>query len=147
MSCEDSYPRPGKLYAEVDLINSANGDCGIDCSNNSSLQVRPSNLGGSPVDVFVDIRSLHLETIFPGVQNRHTCCVGLPVPDNHTESICIDIKQETPPNNNSGKDSLVLKIAYRDQPAKLNSKQEFGSLPSDSTLSGQLESKIDLIDP
>jgi hypothetical protein len=132
---------------EVDLINPADGNCGVNCSNNSSLQVEISNLGGSPVDVFVDVRSLHLETVFTGSQNHNSCCLGLPVPDNHTESICIDIKQDTPPNNNSGKDSLVLEIAYRDQPAKLNSKQEFGSLPSNSTVSGQLESKIDLIDP
>lgn len=147
MSCSDSYPRPGKLYAEVDLVNSVDGNCGINCSTTSCLELEISNLGGSPVDVFVEAQSVHLETVFVNSQNRHDCCYGLPISGGRTETVNVDIQQDNPRPNNAGSDKLVLEIAFRDQPAKLNHKDEFGSIPSDSVTSGKLESEVHLRDP
>lgn len=147
MSCSDSYPRPGKLYAEVDLVNSVDDNCGINCSTLSGLEVEITNLGGSPVDVFVEAQSVHRETVFPNSQNRHDCCYGLPISDGQTETIDLDIRQDRPRPNNSRSDRITLEIAFRDQPAKLNYMEEFGSLPSNSVPSGKLESEVHLRDP
>ena len=147
MSCSDSYPRPGKLYAEVELANSVDGNCGIDCSTTSSLVVEITNLGGSPVDVFVAAQAVHLETVFPHSQNRHDYCCGLPISGGETETLLVDIEQDRPPQPNNGSDNIRLEIAFRDQPAKLNHFKDFGSLPSDSVLSGRLDSEVHLRDP
>ena len=147
MSCSDSYSRPGKLYAEVDLDNSVDNNCGINCSTISGLEVEISNLGGSPVDVFVKAQSVHREIVFLNSQNRHNCCYGLPILGGQAETVNMGIRQDRPLPNNSGSDKIVLEIAFRDQPAKLNHKDEFGSIPSDSVTSGKLESEIHLRDP
>lgn len=146
MSCSDSYPRPGKLYAEVDLLNSVDGNCGNDCSTTSQLELEITNLGGSPVDVFVQAQSVHREIVFLNSQNRHNCCYGLPISGGQAETLDVDIRQDRP-HNNSGSDRIRLEIAFRDQPAKLNHKNEFGSLPSNSVASGKLESELHLRDP
>lgn len=59
----------------------------------------------------------------------------------------MDIRQDSPAPNNSGSDKIFLEIAYRDQPAKLNHRDEFGSLPSNSVTSDNLESEVHLRDP
>lgn len=146
MSCSDSYPKPGKLYAEIKLVNSVDGNCGIDCSTTSSVVIEITNLGGSPVDVFVEAQAIHRETVFPNSQNRHDYCCGLPISGGQTETLAMDIQQDRPRRNNSGTDNIVLDIAFRDQPAKLNHWKEFGSLPSDSVPSGRLESEVHLRD-
>lgn len=147
MSCSDSYPKPGKLYGRVDLINSADGNCGIDCSTTSSLMIEITNLGGSPVDVFIEAQAVHRETVLPNSQNRHHYCCGLPISGGQTETLAMSIQQDRPRPNNSGTDKIVLDIAFRDQPAKLNHLKELGSLPSDSVASRRLESEVHLRGP
>lgn len=147
MSCSDSYPRPGKLYAEVELVNSVDSNCGINSSTTSSLAIEITNLGGSPVDVFVAAQAVHLETVFPNSQNRHDYCCGLPILGSQTTTLLVDIEQAGPNPNNPGSDKIRLEIAFRDQPAKLNHLKQFGSLPSDSVLSGRLDSEVHLRDP
>lgn len=147
MSCSDSYPKPGKLYAEVDLVNSVDGNCGIGCSTVSGLELELTNLGGSPVDVFVKARSVHRETVFPDSKDHYRYCYGLPVLDGQTEKVSMDIQQDSPVPNNSGSDKIIIEIAYRDQSAKLSYKKELGSLPGNSVPSGKLESEVHLRDP
>jgi hypothetical protein len=133
----------------VELVNSVDGNCGIDCSTTSGIKLDITNLGGSVTDGFVEAKSIHRKSVFPSSKNHNEYCFGLPVHSAQTDTVNIDIRQDNQAlsfPNNTGADKIVVEIAYRN-PAKLNYKEELGSIPGNSNFSGRLKLGLDLRGP
>ena len=145
MSCQDSYPRPTKFYAETVLRDPCDGNCGINCSQPYSRQtVDIDNLGGSPKDVYVEARSVGREIEFPNSSSKYHACYGVPIQDGGRQTVSFVIRQANRiPGSNS--DALRIEISYQQQ--RLNQMEERGSTPSNAHHSRTLTSDIQLRDP
>lgn len=149
MACDVQFPKPGKLYAETELRNAVDGQCGIDTSNTQSQQnIDIQNLGGSPKDVFVQVHSVHQHVEFKE-NNSDKICYGVPVSPGHSENINLMIDQNAPTQDPT--DTLRMEFAYRSQ--QLRQKQIYGEsfadVPNSNTLNSSktLTPTVDLKDP
>ncbi len=147
MSCHDSSPRPGKLYAETEIQSAVNCNCGINTSQHSKQVVKITNLGGSPTDVFIQARSRNQRFSFPSSQSTYKACYGVPIRSGNTVTVRLVIMQDSPPSPVYSTDEMIIKILFRNQPSQLQSKNERKSLPNNLIPAGTLESQLTLTDP